>query len=168
MCWIGDDPTEPSEHRLPRAYLEDLLSAEEAKKNAGSMGATTDPIHAQADDNYKLLKSQILTRFPGTDAETLGKRRLNGQSLLNPEATMTWMYALAEKAAGSSVGDRAALGIYGFLSNMTHPTLHPARQLLESSDDPAAGHSVAYLRLDLDLLERQASAAVMPFYNALA
>lgn len=167
--WVlGDDPTEPSENRLARAYLEELLSAEEAKKNAGRLGAKTDPMHVQANDYYKLLKGQILTRFPGTDAETLGRRTLNGQTLLNPEATVAWMYALAERAAASGVGDRAALGIYGFLSNMTHPTLYPARQLREWTDDPAAGHSVAYLRLDLDFLERQASAAVMAFYNALA
>ena len=134
---------------------------------AGRLGAKTDPIHLQANDYYKVLKGQILTRFPGTDAETLGKRTLNGQTLLNPEATVAWMYALAEKAAASSVGDRAALGIYGVLSHMTHPTLYPARQLREWTDDPAAGHPVAYLRLDLDFLERQASAAVMAFYNAL-
>ena len=81
---------------------------------------------------------------------------------------MTWMYALLEGSAGSTVNDRAALGIYGFLSNMTHPTLYPARQLREWTDDSATGHPTAVLRLDLGFLERQASAAVVAFYNALS
>jgi hypothetical protein len=51
---------------------------------------------------------------------------------------------------------------------MTHPTLYPARQLRDWSDDPATGHRVAYLRVDLGFMERQASAALAAFYNALA
>ncbi|GAB7007300.1 hypothetical protein JCM18899A_47750 [Nocardioides sp. AN3] len=168
MWVLGDDPTEPSENRLARAYLEELLSAEQAKMNAGRLGAKSGPIHMQANDDYKTLKRQILARFPSADTATLGKWTLQDQTLLGPEATVAWMYALAQKAGGSSVGDRAALGIYGFLSNMTHPTLYPARQLRAWTDDPAAGHPVAYLKLDLDFLERQASAAVMAFYNALS
>lgn len=136
--------------------------------NAGRLGAKSGPIHTQAKDDYKALKRQILARFPGADAATLGRWTLGDQTLLGPEATVAWMYALAEKAGASSVGDRAALGIYGFLSNMTHPTLYPARQLRAWTDDPAVGHPVAYLRLDLDFLERQASAAVTAFYNALS
>ncbi len=81
---------------------------------------------------------------------------------------MAWMYKLLEEGAGSSVDERAALGIYGFLSNMTHPTLYPARQLREWTDDPGTGHSTAHLRLDVGFLERQASAAVVAFYNAMS
>jgi hypothetical protein len=51
---------------------------------------------------------------------------------------------------------------------MTHPTIYPARQLREWRDDPSTGRPTAHLRLDLDFLDRQASAAVGAFYNALS
>lgn len=168
MWVIGSDRTERSENRLARAYLEELLSAEEAKKNAGRLGDKEGPIHVQADEDYRALKRQILARFPGSTKAELGELTLLEQRLPNPEACVTWMYALLRRGAGSTVGDRAALGIYGFLSNMTHPTLYPARQLRDWTDDPATGHRVAHLRLDVGFLERQASAAVSAFYNALS
>jgi hypothetical protein len=76
------------------------------------------------------------------------------------------MYALAEEF-GSSIDNRAAAGIYGSLSNMTHPTLYPARQLRAWTDDLAHGHRVAYLKVDLGYMERQASAALAAFYNSM-
>jgi hypothetical protein len=36
------------------------------------------------------------------------------------------MYDVTERMGGTISGD-VAKGIYGFLSNMTHPTLYPAR-----------------------------------------
>jgi hypothetical protein len=168
MWVIGSDPTEEPEARLARAYLEELLSAVEAKKNAGRLGDKRGQIHVRADEDYRALRGQILARFPGSTKAELGEQILLGERLPNPEACVTWMYALLEEGAGSTVGDRAALGIYGFLSNMTHPTLYPARQLREWTDDPATGHRTAFMRLDLGFLERQASAAVVAFYNALS
>jgi hypothetical protein len=120
MWVIGSDPTENPEARLARAYLEELLSAEEAKKNAGRLGDKAGPIHVQANEDYQALKRQILDRFTGSTKAELGDLMLLGQRLPNPEACVTWMYALLGRGAGSTVGDRAALGIYGFLSNMTH------------------------------------------------
>lgn len=167
VVWvIGREHEEPSENRLARAYLEELLSAEEAKKNAGRLGPKTGPTHAQANDHYKTLKNQITERF-GTDAETLGTRTINGQTLPGPENCVVWMYALAEEF-GSPIDNRTAAGIYGTLSNMTHPTLYPARQMRVWSDDPAHGHPVAHLKLDLGYMERQASAALAAFYNAMS
>jgi hypothetical protein len=169
VMWVlGDDPTEPSDARLARAYLEELLSAVEAKKAAGRLGDKSGSTYAQANDDYKALKVQILARFPGATTAELGDLVLLGQRMPKPEACVTWMYALLERDGGSTVGDRAALGVYGFLSNMTHPTLYPARQLREWATDAASGHRVAFLRLDTDFLNRQASAAVMAFYNALS
>lgn len=170
MWVIGRDPSESSEDRLARAYLEELLSAEEAKKNAGRLGGKEGPTYLQANRDYVALKGQILGRFAGSTKDELGKGKLLSQQFLNPEACVGWMYKFLEERGGSTIDDRAALGVYGFLSNMTHPTLYPARQLQEWTADPAVGHGhpTAYLRLDLDFLERQASAAVAAFYSTLS
>lgn len=167
MWVLGDDAAEPSENRLARAYLEELLSAEEAKKNAGRLGDKAAPAHVNAEAYYTTLKQQILDRFPDSDKDSLGKRTLHGQTLLNLEATVTWMYALTE-VAGSNISPRAGSGVYGFLSNMTHPTLYPARQMRVWRDEPEHGHAVAYLHIDVGFAERQASAALAAFYNALS
>ncbi len=165
MWVLGEDPDESADNRLARAYLEELLSAIEAKKNAGRMRDKTHPSHVMANEYYQVLRREILTRFPTSTRESLGENTLN-EVLLSPEATVTWMYAVTERLGGI-IGDRAASGIYSFLSNMTHPTLYPARQRREWIDDPEDGHRVAYLRVDIGSSESEARAALAAFYNAL-
>lgn len=165
--WVlGDDPDEPSENRLARAYLEELLSAEEAKKNVGRMHTKAHPSYVQAERAYRELKRQILARFPNASREELGDRRLNGQALPNLEAAVMWMYALTERHGGT-IGSASASGIYGFFSNKTHPTLYPARQRRQWFDDPEDGHRVAYLHAEIGSIESEARAAMAAFYNAL-
>ena len=165
--WVlGEDPDEPSENRLARAYLEELVSAEEAKKNAGRMHTKTHPSYVLANKHYTTLKGEIVARFPGTTTVALGSRTLNGQSLPNPEAAVSWMYELT-RSYGGTIDSRTGTGIYGFLSNMTHPTLYPARQRREWAEDPVTGHQVAYLRVDLGSAENGARAALAAFYNVL-
>jgi hypothetical protein len=167
--WVlGQDTGEPADDRLARAYLEELVSAEEAKKNAGRMRDKTHPSYVSANGHYLALKAEILERFPGTTLESLGavQRTLNGQSMPNLEAAVIWMYELT-RSYGGVINGRAATGIYGFLSNMTHPTLYPARQAREWAADPDAGHLVANLRVDLNFIEGEARAALAAFYNAL-
>lgn len=167
--WVlGDDTDQSPDNRLARAYLEELVSAEEAKKNAGRMRDKTHPSYISANTYYKALKAEIIERFPGTTPETLGAspRTLNGQSMPNLEAAVEWMYELT-KSFGGLIDGRTATGIYGFLSNMTHPTLYPARQRREWAEDPDASHRVAYLRVDLGSTENEARAALAAFYNAL-
>ena len=165
--WVlGDDPDEAPENRLARAYLEELLSAEEARKNAGRMRTKAHPSYEHADIAYTALKQQILARFPSASRQDLGNRTLNGQKLPNLEATVTWMYALTERHGGTIKGDTAS-GIYGFLSNMTHPTLYPARQRQIRGDNPAHDHPVTHLHIELGSIEDEARAALASFYNAL-
>lgn len=79
------------------------------------------------------------------------------------------MYDLLERHAGSTVGKRVALGIYDYLSNVTHPTLYPTRQMEEWVERPGhPGELVTQIAVDVDFLERQAQAAVVLFYNALS
>lgn len=165
--WVlGEDPDEPSDHRLSRAYLEELLSAEEAKKNAGRMRAKTHPSHVRASAYYKALKSEILQRFPEATPETLGARSLNGQNLPNLEAAVEWMYELT-KTFGGTIDGRTGVGIYGLLPNMTHPTLYPARERRVWVENREAGHHEALLRIDMGSTENEARAALAAFYNAL-
>jgi hypothetical protein len=167
VLWVlGKESDESSENRLARAYLEELLSAEEAKKNAGRMRAKTHPNHVLADKHYTALKDEIIARFPGTTRDELGKPTLNGQVLPRPEASVSWMYELTQ-SYGGTIGSRAGTGIYGFLSNMTHPTLYSARQRHEWSDDPVTGHQVTYPRVDLGFAENAARVALATFYNTL-
>jgi hypothetical protein len=164
--WVlGDDPDESSENRLARAYLEELLSAEEAKKNAGRMHTKSHPSYVQAERAYKALKRQVLARFPAASREDLGERRLNGQVFPGLESSVMWMYALTEMHGGN-IGKDSASGIYGFLSNRTHPTLYPARQRRRWHDE-GDGRQVAYVHVEIGDLENEARAALAAFYNAL-
>lgn len=165
--WVlGDDPDEPAENRLARAYLEDLYSAEEAKKNAGRMRGKTHESHVHAEQAYTTLKSQILARYPEATRQSLGEGTLLNQKIPGLEAAVKWMYSLTE-AAGGTITQEQASGIYGYLSNMTHPTLYPVRQHRGWYDDSEKGSMVAYLRVDLGSVEDEARAAIAAFYNAM-
>lgn len=68
-----------------------------------------------------------------------------------------------------SVDGRTGRGVYGFLSDMTHPTLYQVRQLREwqfAADH--VGHRQSILVLDVEYLERQALVALIALYHALA
>lgn len=167
--WVlGKDTDDSSENRLARAYLEELVSAEEAKKNAGRIGDKERPSYVSANSYYKALKVEISDRFPSTTPASLGgtPRMLNGQSLPNLEAAVKGMYELT-KSYGGKIDGRTGSGIYGYLSNMTHPTLYPTQQRREWVTDPETGHRVANLRVDLASTEREARSALAAFYNAL-
>src|SRR3546814_1577963 len=118
------------------------------------------PSYVSANRYYKALKAEILERFPGTTPASLGgsPRTLIGQSLPNLEAAVEWMYELT-KIYGGTIDGRTAAGIYGYLSNMTHPTLYPARQRRAWTSDPATGHPVAHIRRDLGSATNEARPA---------
>lgn len=164
---VGADAEEPPEDRLARAYLEEYLSALEAKVNASRTHEATHPAVQLAVQRHEALKELLPVRF--TDhrrEEKTGNWILNGQKLLGPEMTVRWMYALTQEYGGT-IDSRTAQGIYGMLSNKTHPTLYPARQMRDWVQDPIAGHSVAYLRLNPEAVELEARSALAAFYNSL-
>jgi hypothetical protein len=157
----GPDPDArvAAERRLARAYLEDLLSTEEAKKNAGRMGDKRSQTYLEAKSEFDRLRAEVLARFPQSTRADLGNRTLLSEKLPRPEDAVVGMYLHFEKALGSSIDSVTALGIYGFLSNMTHPTMYPARQLrVWVEDDGHQDHLTTNLTLDSDFLHRQASA----------
>lgn len=165
--WIlGDDPSEVPENRLARVYLEELLSAEEAKMNAGRLRGKADATYVRTRTDYTRVKAEILARFPSATKASLGEGTLNGQKLPRLEKAVLWMYSLTE-AAGGTISQDTASGIYGLLSNLTHPTLYPARERRRWVVDPATGHATATLNVDLASVENDARAALAAFYNAL-
>ncbi|MGC5225448.1 hypothetical protein ACPW96_23025 [Micromonospora sp. DT81.3] len=164
--WVLGEDGESAEDRLARVYLEELKSAEEAKKNAGRLRGKVDPTYLRTEATYKMLKTQILTRFSGATKADLGLWRLNGQELPGLEAAVKWMYSLTE-AAGGTIDQDVASGIYGLLSNLTHPTLYPVREQRQWVHDAATGHAVAQLRVEVNSVENDARAALAAFYNAL-
>jgi hypothetical protein len=165
--WVlGDDPEEPAENRLARCYLEELLSAEEAKKNFGRMHGKSHPSYLKYASEYKHLKEQLLVRFPEETKQTLGERTINGQELPGLELVVKWMYSLTE-AAGGTINQDVASGIYGALSNRTHPTLYPARARRVWPSTTDDGYAVAQLEVELSAVENEARAALAAFYNAL-
>ncbi|MEV1129289.1 hypothetical protein [Agromyces sp. NPDC049794] len=164
--WVLGEEGEPAQDRLARCYLEELNSAEEAKKNAGYMHGKTHASYVHAAGRYTRLKKQILARFPDASRQALGEGRLHNQELPRLEESVRLMYSLTE-AAGGTITQLQASGIYGFLSNMTHPTLYPARQRRAWYNDPEHGHEVAYLHVELGSIEEEARAGLAAFYNAL-
>lgn len=167
---IGPGGEEPVSAKLARAYLEEDLSAEEAKKNSGRMsgkGSATYQGNARA---RKELRQEIFARFPTASAEHLGQRQLAGQSFPNPEKCVEAMYEFLAGRTSSSVDARIGIGVYGYLSNVTHPTLYPVRELREwhlaaSGHDE---HATAISVLPIDFVERQASVTAVCFFNTLS
>jgi hypothetical protein len=90
--------------------LEDLLSAEEAKKNAGRMGNKQSQSYVEAKAEYEGIKAEILARFEGATADNLGFRTLSGQTLPALEAGVVAMYELFHRKFGSSIDARRAQG----------------------------------------------------------
>ncbi|WP_370615180.1 hypothetical protein [Mumia sp. Pv 4-285] len=163
--WVlGEDGDDPEE-RLARAYLEELKSAEEAQGTAKLMGGSNSSQYQNARARHRLLRRQLQGRF-AVSPDELGTGQLRGQTLPGLTDSVRWMYDLAA-AAGGTIDSRGAEGIYGFLSNLTHPTLYPIKQMRVWIHDETAGHAVAHLRLDVAFSENLARVALAAFYNTL-
>ncbi|WP_394194125.1 hypothetical protein [Microbacterium foliorum] len=164
--WVLGEEGEPAEDRLARCYLEEFISAEQARTNSKYMRGEGHESHIEADKAYQGLVEQIKDRFPGASVRKLKEGLLLGQELPGLNKSVKLMYSLAEASGGTVTQDQAS-GIYGFLSNMTHPTLYPARQRRRWYADPEHGHRVAYLDVRLGSVESEARVALSTFYNAL-
>ncbi len=171
VFWIlGDDDDHP-EQRLARAYLEEFLSAEEAKTAAGRMGGKVSAPYVARARMWSELRTEILQRFPGATKDDIDKtegRKLAGEHLVSPSGGVTSMFELLEREAGGTITARMALGMYDFLSNSTHPTLYPSRQRRVWIEHPShAGEQVALEMIDLSFVRKQVTAPVVAYYNAL-
>lgn len=166
--WVlAIDDMHTTQTRVARAHLEEFLSAEEAKTVSGRLGEKSSPTHTDAAAHYRELRDRILPAlFEDVTRETLAAKQLGGQQLPRPEQCVIWMYEEVHKL-GVGVTGRQGQGAYGLLSNMTHPTLYPLRQMT-AWDQHAGTHAESYLALDVAFIDKLAGAAVVPFYNAVS
>jgi hypothetical protein len=161
--WVLGKPEEPVEHRLARAYREDLISAEEAKKNAGRLlGKDTEGFRSMA-DAFRNSKEEIATVFPDGWTDEDGRRLLAGQALPNPEECVIWLLtALLSRPLSPDL----ASGCYGYLSNLSHPTLYRIAGLW--SVEERDGRAAPVLNVSLEDHDNHAQLAVGAFYEVLA
>lgn len=168
VFWVLGKPGDSPDQLLARAYLEEMRSAEEAKKAAGRMGDGSE-IHQDHVQAWTQMRAEIMSRFPGSTKEAIGKGSLAGESFPSPQAAVSQMYDLLANNNASSIDGDVAKGMYDYLSNVTHPTLYPSRQMTEWLPHPNhPGELFAQLTLDVSDVEREVSAAVLAFYQTMS
>jgi hypothetical protein len=164
-AWVLGAAEEPVEMRLARAYREELKSAEEAKKNAGRLLGKDHPAYRRVADDFNRCRDEIKAVFPeGWTTDDHRRRLLLGQSLPGPEESVAWL--LSEFLSQPHTRE-VGLGTYGYISNMTHPTLYRISGLW-SVEELADGERVPVLDVSIDDHDKQAQLIVSPYYEVLA
>ncbi|MCX2934924.1 hypothetical protein ORI20_32180 [Mycobacterium sp. CVI_P3] len=155
---------------LARAYLEELYSRETAKQAAGRMHSKDSEVHRRARQEWTQFRDHVIAVFPETSRPDLGGNStswtIGDQVFLGREAKVSDLFELLHRGAGSSLTARQGLGIYGFLSGGTHPSLYQARQLRSNVDND--GNIGTFLKADVAHLERLLVVPVLAYYNALS
>jgi hypothetical protein len=163
-AWVLGDDGEPVENRLARAYREELKSAEEAKKNAGRLLGKEHLSYLWVAEDFRRCGEEIDRIFPGgwtVDGD--GQRLLHAQRLPGPEESVTWL--LSEFLSRPHTRD-VGRGTYGYISNMSHPTLYRISGLwsVEARD----GVRVPVLDVQIEDHNKHAQLIVSPYYEVLA
>jgi hypothetical protein len=159
--WVLGCPPEPVEDRLARAYLEELMSAEEAKKASGRLLGKDHAEYKVQAAGFKALRGEAEAVFGEACVDADGQSAIRGHRRLGPLETVARMLG----TMGQPLETRAAHGVYDYLSNLSHPTLYPHHQmwqLSERDDGPALESNVTVADHD-----KQIRIAVMPYYEAL-
>lgn len=157
---------------LARAYLEEFHSCEYQKAAAKRLGGgcTTTPEYIDARTRRTTVRARARAAFPGTTNADLSEdkpgRSIGAHTLPSPTDGVTAMVEVLHHAAAGSITADVAEGVYDFLSNHTHPTLYPIRQLRRYIDH--GDHVGTELHLELESTERLLGAAVSAFYSALS
>jgi hypothetical protein len=161
-AWVVDGDS--AENRLARAYREHLKSAEEAKMNSGRLLGKEDPTHQQMAEAFSELSKEIEEVFPdGWSTNDEGQRLLHGQSKPGLEESVAWLLSeFLSRGQSRDVGR----GSYGYISNMTHPTLYRISGLWAVEEQN--GKRTAVLDVRVEDHEKQAKLIVCPYYEVLA
>jgi hypothetical protein len=140
--------------RLARAYLEHVTSAEEAQKNSKKLLGKASEQYQRELQRYRALKKQARQIFPEPWQTKDGDPKYAGETMLGLEATVVALYD----------SERAGSGIYGLLSNFTHPTLYTITRLSSVVQD--GDELKPTLHLTVEDHDRRAQLAVTAFYTA--
>ncbi|MGO9973134.1 MAG: hypothetical protein ACLP01_10050 [Solirubrobacteraceae bacterium] len=123
--WVLQRAEGPMEDRLARAYLEELMSAEEAKKASGRLlGKDNEEYRIQA-AKFKDLRDEAKAVFGESPVDEKGRTSIRSQRRLGPLETVGWMLGFTSQP----LTEKAATGVYDYLSNLSHPTLYPHSQM---------------------------------------
>jgi hypothetical protein len=160
--WVLQRGEGPVDDRLARAYLEELMSAEEAKKAAGRLLGKEHTEHQSQKAHFKGLREEAELVFGQEPFDERGVATIRGQQRLGPTETVAAMLT----TMGQPLADEVAVGTYDYLSNLSHPTLYPHAQMWTVADT-ASGRRVESSVTVADH-GKQAQIAVVPYYETLA
>jgi hypothetical protein len=157
--WVLQRGDGALEDRLARAYLEELASAEEAKKTSGRLLGKTANQHQDQAAQFKALREEAELIFGEPPFDDKGRASIRDQYRLGPTETVVWMLGFMSQPRAAT----EAAGVYDYLSNLSHPTLYPHYQLWMRPDDNGEIQST----MNLDAHEKQVRLAVIPYYETL-
>jgi hypothetical protein len=158
--WVLQPPA--VEDRLARAYLEELLSADEARKASAQLLGKEDPRYLKRAATYSALKDEVALSFPGEFKYERGRPVLRGNHVPGLAACVKLMYGSVSRP----VNEDAARGIYTFYSNLTHPTLYQLGELWGVSQRD--GQITLVPRLGAENHEKQIRLTTVAFYEVLS
>jgi hypothetical protein len=153
--WVLQQGESPVEDRLARAFLETLLSAQEAKKTSGRLEGKESDLYQREAASFRAMRATAKQVFSEPILDDHGQHTIRGQQTPGPQECVAWMFSFLRQP----LSEDAATGVYDLLSNLSHPTLYPHVQMWEQPETPG---------LSLDDHERRVRAAVAPFYNVLS
>ncbi len=161
VFWVLQQGDSPLEDKLARLYLEELLSAEQAKRTAGRLeGKDSDQYHTRT-AAFKALRDEAERAFGGPILDEHGRTTIRDQQLIGLEACVAWMYEFLSHP----LPDRQGHGVYDYASNISHPTLYTHFDMWERGE--VDGQPSLVSQISLHDHERRVGMAVVPFYEAL-
>ncbi|WP_156028325.1 hypothetical protein [Candidatus Solirubrobacter pratensis] len=160
VVWVLGTPVQPVDDRLARAYLERYVSFEQAKMNLGRLLGKTDPQYSLERCRFEECRNEAQSIFPAPTADGDGRAMFRGQQMPGLEKCVTVMFESAEPPLSSARSE----GIYGLMSNFSHPTLYAITRLWALVERD--GEVVPKLQLGLEDHEQRARIAVVAFYTA--
>ncbi|MFI6997169.1 hypothetical protein [Nocardia sp. NPDC050175] len=165
---IGDNPpAQDPKGRLARTYIQHRWSTVKAKEDAQRLGGKESAPFLAAAETFKAVRAELDAAFPLTTGKDLDHPiTVSGQTAVGLTAAVQWFMELVGRYGGGGLDRTVTEGLYGFLSNSTHPTLYTILQRLR----PVAhtGHWGSAQEVDIEHFERLTKFAVGTMYNALA
>jgi hypothetical protein len=161
LFWFLQQGDSPVEEKLARLYLEELLSAEQAKRTAGRLeGKGSEQYRARA-AAFKALRDEAEEAFGGPILDEHERTTIRGQQLIGLEDCVGWMYEFLSHP----LPDRQGHGVYEYASNISHPTLYTHFDMWARGE--VDGQSTLVSQISLQDHGRRVGMAVVPFYEAL-
>ncbi|MTE17461.1 hypothetical protein [Nocardia aurantiaca] len=136
-AWVIGDPFPPAteRNRLARAYIENLISAEqEGNVTRAVHGAGSEAAMTFRNANQQ-LRDEIRAVFPDTKRSDLDHKRVNGIAPLSLAGSATWYFETMHQLGAIGTDPSRLKSIYTMLSNHAHPTLYTFRQRREYFQD---------------------------------